>query len=109
MTLEIVQFADFTCRLNPSNCPALRFSNHSFQSNLWNISAACLGKMQGEVRWTQIKREDRGPARPPKHSEFHSLGSRKESGGLGSSHTTPCGAAVPARPPTRSSETTRPT
>ena len=28
-------------------------------------------------------------------------------GGLGSSHTTPCGAAVPARPPTRSSETTR--
>jgi len=27
-------------------------------------------------------------------------------GGLGSSHTTPCGAAVPARPPTRSSETT---
>jgi len=23
-------------------------------------------------------------------------------GGLGSSHTTPCGAAVPARPPTRS-------
>jgi hypothetical protein len=27
------------------------------------------------------------------------------SGGLGSSHTTPCGAAVPARPPTRSSET----
>ena len=30
----------------------------------------------------------------------------KESGGLGSSHTTPCGAAVPARPPTRSSETT---
>src|SRR3989449_7204864 len=30
----------------------------------------------------------------------------KEIGGLGSSHTTPCGAAVPARPPTRSSETT---
>src|ERR1700692_441033 len=31
---------------------------------------------------------------------------RKESGGLGSSHTTPCGAAVPARPPTRSSHIT---
>jgi hypothetical protein len=31
---------------------------------------------------------------------------RKEIGGLGSSHTAPCGAAVPARPPTRSSETT---
>jgi hypothetical protein len=30
----------------------------------------------------------------------------KEIGGLGSSHTAPCGAAVPARPPTRSSETT---
>jgi hypothetical protein len=30
----------------------------------------------------------------------------KENGGLGSSHTAPCGAAVPARPPTRSSETT---
>ena len=27
---------------------------------------------------------------------------REELGGLGSSHTTPCGAAVPARPPTRS-------
>jgi len=26
----------------------------------------------------------------------------RETGGLGSSHTTPCGAAVPARPPTRS-------
>jgi len=32
--------------------------------------------------------------------------SAKEIGGLGSSHTTPCGAAVPARPPTRSLETT---
>src|ERR1700692_2451353 len=31
---------------------------------------------------------------------------RKESGGLGSSHTTPCGAAVPARPPTRSQHIT---
>jgi len=30
----------------------------------------------------------------------------KEIGGLGSSHTAPCGAAVPARPPTRSSEPT---
>ena len=30
----------------------------------------------------------------------------KEIGALGSSHTAPCGAAVPARPPTRSSETT---
>src|SRR5277367_1606868 len=28
----------------------------------------------------------------------------RKSGGLGSSHTTPCGAAVPARPPTRSSD-----
>ena len=33
-------------------------------------------------------------------------GKQKEIGGLGSSHTAPCGAAVPARPPTRSSETT---
>jgi hypothetical protein len=33
---------------------------------------------------------------------------RKESGGLGSSHTTPCGAAVPARPPTRSQHITGP-
>ena len=29
-----------------------------------------------------------------------------KTGGLGSSHTAPCGTAVPARPPTRSSETT---
>jgi hypothetical protein len=29
-------------------------------------------------------------------------GRKMEFGGLGSSHTTPCGAAVPARPPTRS-------
>jgi hypothetical protein len=33
-------------------------------------------------------------------------GKQKKIGGLGSSHTAPCGAAVPARPPTRSSETT---
>jgi hypothetical protein len=33
---------------------------------------------------------------------------REELGGLGSSHTTPCGAAVPARPPTRSSHITDP-
>src|SRR5271168_3031750 len=32
----------------------------------------------------------------------------KKNGGLGSSHTAPCGAAVPARPPTRSSDLTRP-
>src|SRR6202158_4700557 len=42
---------------------------------------------------------------------FFSLKSEREAGnktgGLGSSHTTPCGAAVPARPPTRSSETTQ--
>src|ERR1700720_4468194 len=31
---------------------------------------------------------------------------REEFGGLGSSHTTPCGAVVPARPPTRSSDIT---
>ena len=29
-----------------------------------------------------------------------------ETSGLGSSHTTPCGAAVPARPPTRPEDTT---
>ncbi len=38
--------------------------------------------------------------------EERSRRKREADGGLGSSHTTPCGAAVPARPPTRSSETT---
>src|SRR5215467_14967647 len=32
---------------------------------------------------------------------------REETGGLGSSHTVPFGAAVPARPPTRSWQVTR--
>ena len=39
--------------------------------------------------------------------ELH-LGREAERGGLGSSHTAPRGAAVPARPPTRSSETKDP-
>ncbi len=39
-------------------------------------------------------------------SGLNCRGKQKKSGGLGNSHTAPCGAAVPARPPTRSSETT---
>src|ERR1700730_11008580 len=45
-----------------------------------------------ELGWSTKKCRAGGPA----------WTERKESGGVGSSHTTPCGAAVPARPPTRS-------
>ena len=48
--------------------------------------------------------EDSGLDLPPTIEDAEV--SRIKSSGLGSSHTTPCGAAVPARPPTRSSETT---
>src|SRR6202521_5300642 len=59
---------------------------------------------------TDCRKRKGGPECRP---SFHVLWSAmqreagKKTGGLGSSHTTPCGAAVPARPPTRSSETTQ--
>jgi hypothetical protein len=62
--------------------------------------------MQCEYRWVQKKR--RAGCRPSSRTRWFVMQreANEESGGLGSSHTAPCGAAVPARPPTRSSETT---
>src|SRR5258708_8417563 len=52
------------------------------------------------------EREGLAAGPPTVCSGLNCRGKQKKSGGLGNSHTAPCGAAVPARPPTRSSETT---
>src|SRR6267154_5009374 len=61
--------------------------------------------MQAGFRYKSKGEAGLGPPSQPLWS-LKMLREAEESGGLGSSHTTPCGAAVPARPPTRSSETT---
>ena len=55
MTLETVQFADFTCRTNPSACPTPLLSNRSFESSLRNISLCGFSRMQGWDRLMQKK------------------------------------------------------
>jgi hypothetical protein len=53
-----------------------------------------------------VQRQPNRLASVPRREELCRFGSLLKLGGLGSSHTTPCGAVVPARPPTRSSHTT---
>lgn len=63
--------------------------------------------MQGKRLFMQERRQGHKSASLSRAMSFEIEGkSEEETGGLGSSHTTPCGAAVPARPPTRSSDTT---
>jgi len=81
MIFEDVQFADFTCRLNTSDClPCYSQATHS-RITYGTVSARHHGRMQDEVRRTQTKREERGAARPPKHSEFYSWEAEKKVAG----------------------------
>src|SRR4029077_10890549 len=81
MLFEDVQFADFTCRLNTSDClPCYSQATHS-RITYGTVSARHHGRMQDEVRRTQTKREERGAARPPKHSEFYSWEAEKKVAG----------------------------
>jgi hypothetical protein len=73
-----------------------------------NITAHRCSRLQCGCHWLQKKSRAWWKALLSYALMCDAAGSRNEIGGLGSSHTAPCGAAVPARPPTRSSETTHP-
>jgi hypothetical protein len=73
------------------------------------ISSACtIPPLACKADTVGCKRKKEGLAPGPliELAGLECRGKQKKIGGLGSSHTAPCGAAVPARPPTRSSETT---
>jgi hypothetical protein len=70
----------------------------------WPRCPATLGCKANAARCKRRNRRGITPVIVP--FGLHLVESRKKSGGLGSSHTAPCGAAVPARPPTRSSDIT---
>src|SRR2546428_1602182 len=102
-------FMAFTCRANPSDCitPAILnpfIREHLIEKSLHSAAVVC---KPDSDRYKRIRRALMRPS-------FRALWSvllreaEKEIGGVGSSHTAPFGAGGPARPPTRSSETTPP-
>src|SRR5207302_8102039 len=81
--------------------PTRLYLTHSFESGLYgNISACGWFRMPGRYRRVQNRRRAQVQALLP-NALLCLREAENATSGLGSSHTTPCGAAVPARPPTR--------
>src|SRR6266550_119033 len=101
MTVRAMLFMAFTCRANPRGFTNPAILNAFIGEQLMNLSPhtadlGCKADADGDKR-------KGGPLRGPPVVACNIAGSEKK-GGLGSSHTTPCGGAVPARPPTRHSK-----
>ena len=100
MTLAAVLAMAFTCRANPSDCTNAPILNPFIRERLMEISLHAAG-LECKADTDGCKRKGGPRCRPQTRWSVMRREAENETSGLGSSHTTPCGAAVPARPPTR--------
>jgi hypothetical protein len=107
MTLAAMLSMPFTCRANLSDCTNQSILNPFIREWLTEISPHAAG-LECKTDTDACKREGGPRCRPSFQTRWSVIRreAENETSGLGSSHTTPCGAAVPARPPTRPSNTT---